>query len=300
MVDIVTTINKKGLTARIYQFLLDLVDDALDIVITLLTRKKRLERALTAVYNFRAAEMEMIEKCTLKHKGLRLRKNFSIENTEEILQKESVRAVGLKRIYLQTRLSDALASLAAYDALVEQVEAIRAEEYVVGNPVHEAKLLKLWHLLKPDDKISSCSGKHWTTIGFQSDEPSRDFRGMGILSLDQLIYLAKKEPKLMRSIMTLANHPRIGFPLAITVRKHCCGSSTSSSVSEEEGVCAYREVFWRVVVPELDWGLRLSFIGDAHPPSKDDEVWRGVRLKRFDTIAIILRCNGVAIGIGPE
>lgn len=160
--------------------------------------------------------MEMIEKCTLKHKGLRLRKNFSIENTEEILQKESVRAVGLKRIYLQTRLSDALASLAAYDALVEQVEAIRAEEYVVGNPVHEAKLLKLWHLLKPDDKISSCSGKHWTTIGFQSDEPSRDFRGMGILSLDQLIYLAKKEPKLMRSIMTLANHPRIGFPLAIT------------------------------------------------------------------------------------
>lgn len=65
-------------------------------------------------------------------------------------------------------------------------------------------------------------------------------------------------------------------------------------------MCAYREVFWRVVVPELDWGLRLSFIGDAHPPSKDDEVWRGVRLKRFDTIAIILRCNGVAIGIGPE
>ncbi|KAE9414161.1 hypothetical protein Angca_005268, partial [Angiostrongylus cantonensis] len=117
------------------------------------------------------------------------------------------------------------------------VEALRAEKYDSGNQTHVEKMLELWRLLRPDDHISSCSGRHWRIIGFQvssflrierceefdfvytflqSDDPSRDFRGMGILSLEQLIYMAKFEPKRTRSILLLSNHPRIGFPLVIT------------------------------------------------------------------------------------
>ncbi|WKY15786.1 hypothetical protein Q1695_000905 [Nippostrongylus brasiliensis] len=138
---LVSSRERKSFALSIYQFVANLLDEVLDAVVTLLTRKKRLERV---------------------------------------------------------------------------VEKLRKEEYQRGNAVHEGKLLELWRLLKPDDKISACTGKHWRTLGFQSDDPSRDFRGMGILSLDQLIYMARNEPRCMRSIVVLSNHPRIGFPLVIT------------------------------------------------------------------------------------
>ncbi|WKY15787.1 hypothetical protein Q1695_000905 [Nippostrongylus brasiliensis] len=214
---LVSSRERKSFALSIYQFVANLLDEVLDAVVTLLTRKKRLERVLLGVYKFRAAQMEMIEKCTVKHRGLRLRKNSrDLDRSEEILKKELVQSVGPQRVILRTRLHDALNSIAAYETLCEQVEKLRKEEYQRGNAVHEGKLLELWRLLKPDDKISACTGKHWRTLGFQSDDPSRDFRGMGILSLDQLIYMARNEPRCMRSIVVLSNHPRIGFPLVIT------------------------------------------------------------------------------------
>ncbi|VDL69503.1 unnamed protein product [Nippostrongylus brasiliensis] len=152
---LVSSRERKSFALSIYQFVANLLDEVLDAVVTLLTRKKRLER------------------------------------------------VNRSSLYLLIEL-------------FVKVEKLRKEEYQRGNAVHEGKLLELWRLLKPDDKISACTGKHWRTLGFQSDDPSRDFRGMGILSLDQLIYMARNEPRCMRSIVVLSNHPRIGFPLVIT------------------------------------------------------------------------------------
>uniref|UniRef100_A0A0K0D6D8 ELMO domain-containing protein n=1 Tax=Angiostrongylus cantonensis TaxID=6313 RepID=A0A0K0D6D8_ANGCA len=152
-----------------------------------------------------------------RREGLRLRKNFrSIENSDRILKREVDPACVPMRLVRQTKFDNTETFLSAYNTLYEQVEALRAEKYDSGNQTHVEKMLELWRLLRPDDHISSCSGRHWRIIGFQSDDPSRDFRGMGILSLEQLIYMAKFEPKRTRSILLLSNHPRIGFPLVIT------------------------------------------------------------------------------------
>ncbi|VDM61133.1 unnamed protein product [Angiostrongylus costaricensis] len=162
-------------------------------------------------------DVGMTDTNTARRKGLRLRKNFrSIENSDRILKRETDPACAPNRFVRQTKFDNAETFLSAYNTLCEQVEALRAEKYDSGNQVHKRKILELWRLLRPDDHIASCSGRHWRTIGFQSDDPSRDFRGMGILSLDQLIYMAKFEPKRTRSILLLSNHPRIGFPLVIT------------------------------------------------------------------------------------
>ncbi|KJH43286.1 ELMO/CED-12 family protein, partial [Dictyocaulus viviparus] len=138
------------------------------------------------------------------------------QNREEVSIREEEHKHVTKQIVPQTKFCNSLVFHLAYDTLCQQVESLREEMYDNGNESHKEKLLELWRLLRPDDQIFSCYGKHWRLIGFQSDDPSRDFRGMGILSLEQLIYMAKTDTKNMRSILVLSNHPKIGFPLVIT------------------------------------------------------------------------------------
>jgi hypothetical protein len=39
----------------------------------------------------------------------------------------------------------------------------------------------------PDVKLESRLSKQWTDVGFQGDDPKTDFRGMGMLGLNQLL-----------------------------------------------------------------------------------------------------------------
>ena len=46
---------------------------------------------------------------------------------------------------------------------------------------------QLWSTLRPDVPLPSRTGHHWTEIGFQGDDPATDFRGMGLLGLQNLV-----------------------------------------------------------------------------------------------------------------
>jgi len=67
-------------------------------------------------------------------------------------------------------------------------------KYDKKNSEHEAKLQKLWSTLKPDEALSERLTKKWIDIGFQGADPSTDFRGSGILGLDQLLTVTTEEP----------------------------------------------------------------------------------------------------------
>ena len=43
--------------------------------------------------------------------------------------------------------------------------------------------------MMPDTKLQQRIWKQWTEIGFQGNDPRTDFRGMGVLGLDQLLYV---------------------------------------------------------------------------------------------------------------
>lgn len=49
----------------------------------------------------------------------------------------------------------------------------------------------------------------WTDVGFQSDDPGRDFRGAGIFGLRCLLYFATKHPS------TFQRCVKSGYPLSI-------------------------------------------------------------------------------------
>jgi ELMO domain-containing protein len=76
--------------------------------------------------------------------------------------------------------------------------------------------MRVWRGFRPSVELSGRRTKQWQEIGFQGDSPATDFRGMGVLGLVQLVALAESERDNALAVLSLANHPAYGFPLAIT------------------------------------------------------------------------------------
>ncbi|KAL3990113.1 ELMO/CED-12 family protein [Acanthocheilonema viteae] len=113
-------------------------------------------------------------------------------------------------------LKRSLGQIRGYRELCDHVEEMCREKYDPKNEAHEKRLLKLWELLMPKEDLEARLTDQWQKIGFQGRDPATDFRGMGILSLEQLIFLAQYDVAHAQSILSLSNHPLYGFPMAIT------------------------------------------------------------------------------------
>ncbi|KAM9973972.1 hypothetical protein ACTFIW_007634 [Dictyostelium discoideum] len=72
--------------------------------------------------------------------------------------------------------------------------------YESTNPDHEEYLKHLWSLLYPDQEFQKKSPL-WKRFGFQSDDPTRDFRGMGIMGLLNLIHLVQHHNDWVQEIL---------------------------------------------------------------------------------------------------
>ena len=84
-------------------------------------------------------------------------------------------------------MRNCLSQIWGYRRLVHQVEGMRATAYDSDNLSHETSLLQLWSLLQPGGPLLSRVTSQWQNIGFQGNDPKTDFRGMGILGLNNLL-----------------------------------------------------------------------------------------------------------------
>ena len=84
-------------------------------------------------------------------------------------------------------LEACLVQLYGYKQLVQEVEGLRSTAYNSEDLGHEQKLLQLWSLLQPDVHLPTRQTKLWQNIGFQGNDPKTDFRGMGLLGLENLL-----------------------------------------------------------------------------------------------------------------
>lgn len=82
--------------------------------------------------------------------------------------------------------------------------------YDKTNAEHEAKLLRLWELVNPEVKLTGRVSDQWKSLGFQGSDPATDFRGMGMLGLELLLFMAEHRREDMTKI--LAN--RQDYPFA--------------------------------------------------------------------------------------
>lgn len=106
-------------------------------------------------------------------------------------------------------------------------------------PAHKEKLVCLWNNLVKADEEKACKtdesrafsstpmnsvitgdesiiSSRWSSIGFQGEDPGTDFRGMGLLGLDQLEYLSRKSKFLARDLLKRSLDSRYEYPFAIT------------------------------------------------------------------------------------
>ncbi|KAJ1548982.1 hypothetical protein HK405_011834 [Cladochytrium tenue] len=106
-------------------------------------------------------------------------------------------------------------TIAASYKLMHDLNARAATKYDSSNKTHERKLLDFWELASPGQRLESRISEQWTTLGFQGHDPATDFRGMGLLALDDLHYYAKVHPQSFHRVLASSHHETAWFSMAV-------------------------------------------------------------------------------------
>lgn len=87
----------------------------------------------------------------------------------------------------------------------ERLSSLRERAAVVFNSEHEAHqdtLRQLWLAVFPGSPFpDGVKSERWKAMGWQSDVPTRDIRGGGLLSLEALVWMAQRQHDTFRGLM---------------------------------------------------------------------------------------------------
>ncbi|KAL3090934.1 hypothetical protein niasHS_007309 [Heterodera schachtii] len=179
---------------------------------------QKLEDILTEKKPSKASRNQKIEQILRTYPN-ELVQSFSWDTGDETEAAEAILEESVaeddKRWDLSKTLAHSLRQIKGYQKLCVKVEERRLESYCANCSEHEWELLRLWKLLKPEEALEGRITDQWQQIGFQGDDPATDFRGMGMLGLDQLVFFAQFDLDNCQRVLSLSNHPIIGFPYAI-------------------------------------------------------------------------------------
>jgi ELMO/CED-12 family len=90
------------------------------------------------------------------------------------------------------------------------VQAGRPEQHrasQAASAVQEA-LAKLFEACFPDEPAQAAPCERWKDAGFQGEDPANDFRGGGIYSLLNLLYMAQNHEETFQRLLTKADGER--------------------------------------------------------------------------------------------
>lgn len=96
--------------------------------------------------------------------------------------------------------------------LLATLSKLANESYSSQNSQHESLLEQLWQALKPGIHRSGRITKEWQQIGFQGNDPQTDFRSMGMLALQSLLYFSTIHPASAREAVEQKD---FAYPFAI-------------------------------------------------------------------------------------
>lgn len=146
---------------------------------------------------------------------------FVGSNQEEVVEGAVGAVLIIKKINprVHTRFvssfSTCIEQIWGYRQMLVEVESLRKIAYDSDNLEHERKLCELWSYLMPDVPLQSRISKQWQDIGFQGDDPKTDFRGMGLLGLENLLFFAIEYQGPASHVLSHSLHPDYGYAFAI-------------------------------------------------------------------------------------
>jgi hypothetical protein len=138
-----------------------------------------------------------------------------------IIKKKNIN-INSNNILLQINTKFCLHSLRYINMIIIHLEKLTKEKFQPKHIKHMNLLESFWNYMKPYSirKCSSITNKllssDWVDVGFQSQDPTTDFRGMGILSLIQLEYFSRSNNISALSVLNNSLHERRYFPFAAT------------------------------------------------------------------------------------
>lgn len=117
----------------------------------------------------------------------------------------------IKQLSISHRLHDLL-NLALARMITQCLAESNAEKYSrirydSSNAHHERLLGCLWEIYMKPKELSQRKSDDWQLLGFQGVDPATDFRGMGILALEQLLYFGKMYPQAAQDIRRESSEP---------------------------------------------------------------------------------------------
>ncbi|KAF9431856.1 hypothetical protein BGZ76_011616 [Entomortierella beljakovae] len=152
---------------------------------------------------------------TLERRELELPDNDPVQIAHSILCKKRFPENGSPDTLAAKKLQYALVKIAATHQLAREINQRANTKYDSTNPAHERNLIHLWELMRPQEKLEGRYTTQWTDIGFQGKDPATDFRGMGMLGLDDLVYYAKYYPISSKNALECSHDPISWYSYAI-------------------------------------------------------------------------------------
>ena len=80
--------------------------------------------------------------------------------------------------------------------------------YDASDPTHESQLRELWRLTFPARPLPGVRCEEWKEMGWQGVDPATDFRSGGLMSLQNLAWFAKHQPKVYRRLLSKSDGVR--------------------------------------------------------------------------------------------
>lgn len=107
---------------------------------------------------------------------------------------------------------------------LKQLHALKATAYDTHDKTHVELLQRLWACAFGIDSKCQLHSERWIHLGFQSADPAKDFRGMGILGLANLVYFGEHYGDVFQRLV--AAQRKRDYPLA------CAGINITSLLLE--------------------------------------------------------------------
>ncbi len=115
------------------------------------------------------------------------------------------------RVYrCRARLDWSLSHLTTFQAFRASVQDTtgRRRPFAPESPADAALLEKLWVALKPDTRRRG-DPTEWPELGFQGAEAATDFRGMGVLGCESLVWFAQQHSSAARRLLLESHVPNL-------------------------------------------------------------------------------------------
>jgi len=111
---------------------------------------------------------------------------------------------GLSCVCAQRRENDARPSFDLTPAQEDCLQRLQNRidvAYNSSDPEHQEALKALWNASFPEEKLNGLISEQWKEMGWQGKDPSTDFRGGGLISLENLLYFARNFQKSFQDLL---------------------------------------------------------------------------------------------------